>query len=407
MRPTHPGYVSYSFGPGPLTPAVRALVILNVAGYLLALVAPVVSIRLGLVPALVFERWWFWQPVTYMFLHGGLFHLLFNMLALWMFGVDLERRWGTRFFARFYFVAGVGAAAATLLLSLLPFGFSRGMYHRRPSAHPARSTACWSPSDDVSGPADLPLHALPDPGQDLRPDHRRNLASLSVSEAAAGVAHVAHLGGLIAGYLYLRAAGRHLSMLRLQGQRWRRASRGSGSMSRRRPQGPARTPGCTDQQESMSDRVFSDFWSGCSWAAVLRVATLSWPGTGEGVGFQNLGPRRSAGRRHTAGVRRGRLAARTQVPHEFDGRNATANYPPAALVARWAGPGTRTGRVRPAGFANTAALTADVKLLPLASDVGDHLAARVRRSPRGEWQPGLTYCARFAALAYWLNPGVP
>ncbi len=128
MRPTHPGSVSYSFGPGPLTPAVRALVILNVAGYLLALVAPAVSIRLGLVPALVFERWWFWQPVTYMFLHGGLFHLLFNMLALWMFGVDLERRWGTRFFARFYFVSGVGAAATTLLLSLLPFGFSQEMY---------------------------------------------------------------------------------------------------------------------------------------------------------------------------------------------------------------------------------------------------------------------------------------
>ena len=82
MRPIHPGSVSYSFGPGPLTPAVQALVILNVAGYLLALVAPAVSIRLGLVPALVFERWWFWQPVTYMFLHGGLFHLLFNMLAL-------------------------------------------------------------------------------------------------------------------------------------------------------------------------------------------------------------------------------------------------------------------------------------------------------------------------------------
>ena len=94
MRPTQPGYVSYSFGPGPLTPAVRLLVILNIAAYLLVLVVPSLSIWLGLVPALVFERWWFWQPVTYMFLHGGLFHLLFNMLALWMFGVELERRLG-------------------------------------------------------------------------------------------------------------------------------------------------------------------------------------------------------------------------------------------------------------------------------------------------------------------------
>ena len=50
-----------------------------------------------------------WQPFTYMFLHGGFFHLLFNMLALWMFGVELERMWGSRFFVKFYFVAGVGA----------------------------------------------------------------------------------------------------------------------------------------------------------------------------------------------------------------------------------------------------------------------------------------------------------
>ena len=41
-----------------------------------------------------------WQPVTYLFLHAGFMHLIFNMLALWMFGVDLERRWGrTAFFA--------------------------------------------------------------------------------------------------------------------------------------------------------------------------------------------------------------------------------------------------------------------------------------------------------------------
>ena len=46
-----------------------------------------------------------------MFLHGGIFHILFNMLALWMFGVELERMWGSRFFVKYYFVCGVGAAA--------------------------------------------------------------------------------------------------------------------------------------------------------------------------------------------------------------------------------------------------------------------------------------------------------
>ena len=52
-----------------------------------------------------------------MFLHGGIFHILFNMLALWMFGVELERMWGSRFFTKYYFVSGVGAAATTMLLS--------------------------------------------------------------------------------------------------------------------------------------------------------------------------------------------------------------------------------------------------------------------------------------------------
>ena len=56
-------------------------------------------------------RGFLWQPLTYLFLHAGFMHLIFNMLALWMFGVDLERRWGRTAFFRYYFVCGVGAAA--------------------------------------------------------------------------------------------------------------------------------------------------------------------------------------------------------------------------------------------------------------------------------------------------------
>ena len=52
-----------------------------------------------------------WQLVTYMFLHGGISHILFNMLTLWMMGVELERMWGTAFFTKFYFVCGIGAGA--------------------------------------------------------------------------------------------------------------------------------------------------------------------------------------------------------------------------------------------------------------------------------------------------------
>ena len=66
---------------------------------------------------------------TYMFLHGGTFHILFNMLSLWMFGTDLELSWGSRFFARYYAVTGIGAGIVTVLVSLLPFGAATSMYH--------------------------------------------------------------------------------------------------------------------------------------------------------------------------------------------------------------------------------------------------------------------------------------
>ena len=225
MRPIHPGYALYSLGPGPLTPAVRALIVLNVAGYLLALVVPAVSIWLGLVPALVFERWWVWQPVTYMFLHGGLFHLLFNMLALWMFGVDLERRWGTRFFARYYFISGIGAAATTLVVSLLPYSFAAPLY----------GSVTVGASGAVYGL--LVAFAMMYPHRPiylymLFPIPARIFVLIvgaisflsSVSEARGGVAHAAHLGGLVAGYLYLAGLRGHLlSTVRSQWLRWRLA----------------------------------------------------------------------------------------------------------------------------------------------------------------------------------------
>src|SRR4029078_2247959 len=120
---------SFSFGPGPLSTAMKALIGANVVMFLAQKVAPSLTEALGLVPADVFGRLRIWQPATYMFLHGGLFHLLFNMLALWMFGAELERVWGTRYFLKFYFVTGIGAAILTVLFSLLPFGFSQQLQH--------------------------------------------------------------------------------------------------------------------------------------------------------------------------------------------------------------------------------------------------------------------------------------
>ena len=112
--------VSYQFGPGPVTPAVKALLIANGVSSWLQVALPSLTTLGGLTPAAVLESFWIWQPFTYMFLHAGLTHLVFNMLALWMFGVELERIWGTQAFARFYVLCGLGAAAATIVRRCCP-----------------------------------------------------------------------------------------------------------------------------------------------------------------------------------------------------------------------------------------------------------------------------------------------
>src|SRR5436309_11845598 len=119
---------SFSFGFSPLSTAIKALIGINVLMFLATTFMPSLQLQLGLVPAWVVREKRVWQLVTYMFIHAGLFHIVFNMLALWMFGSELERIWGTRFFLKFYFVTGVGAALLTILASLLPFGATRQLY---------------------------------------------------------------------------------------------------------------------------------------------------------------------------------------------------------------------------------------------------------------------------------------
>ena len=102
---------------------VKGLIIANSAVFLLMwLVAPIERICmqwLALVPADVVTRFFVWQMVTYLFLHGGFMHILMNMLYLWFFGRDLEDIWGTRRFLQFYFFCGVGAGVIVVLANYL------------------------------------------------------------------------------------------------------------------------------------------------------------------------------------------------------------------------------------------------------------------------------------------------
>ena len=90
--------------------------------------------QLLLKPDAVIHGFAVWQLVTYMFLHAGILHLVWNMLALWMFGAELERTWSTPRFLRFYFSCGIIAALAATIASLfwgsgeyLPLGASEAI----------------------------------------------------------------------------------------------------------------------------------------------------------------------------------------------------------------------------------------------------------------------------------------
>ena len=112
-------YYRYRFSLGyDLTPVIKKLLTIMLAVFLLQmLVSSQINIYLGLVPILVWKKFFLWQLVTYLFLHGGISHLLFNLIALWMFGGELENYWGSPKFLRYFFFCGVGAGICTVVFS--------------------------------------------------------------------------------------------------------------------------------------------------------------------------------------------------------------------------------------------------------------------------------------------------
>ena len=207
-----PSHSSFSFGPGPLTPAIKILIVTNVALFLVMWLMPSglrqsVQEFFGLVPAAIFESLRVWQPVTYMFLHdtNEIGHILINMLALWMFGTELERMWGTKAFLRYYFATGIAAAITTILVSLAPFPATARMFY----------TVTIGASGAIYGL--LLAYGLTFPN---RPIYIYFIFAIpakyfvmimgaiallsSMGNSGGSIAHITHLGGLVAGYLLLR-----------------------------------------------------------------------------------------------------------------------------------------------------------------------------------------------------------
>ncbi|HWV57444.1 MAG TPA: rhomboid family intramembrane serine protease [Longimicrobiales bacterium] len=176
-----------------MTPWVKILLIANVAMFGAQWAYPPLVGDLMLVPALILSRPW--TAVTYMFLHGGVLHLLFNMLALFFFGPRLEVRLGSRDFVRLYIVSGLGGAAFSFIFApnvgvIGASGAVFGILLAFARFWPREPIYIWG--------------VLPVPARVLVIAFAAISIYAGISGAQAGIAHFAHLGGFAGGYAYLK-----------------------------------------------------------------------------------------------------------------------------------------------------------------------------------------------------------
>ncbi len=200
----------YTFGLPTLTPVTKALMIACGAVWLIQfLLGPVLRMAdlswlFGVVPASVVQGW-LWQPLTYMFLHSPtqISHLLLNLLILWMVGGDLERHWGARRYLTYYLVCGAGAGIFVTVVGL------------------------WSrPDVPTIGASGAIYGLLLAYGMIFServilfmfifPMRARTLAWIlffiafvsAWGQRASNVSYIAHLGGMVVGYLFIKRAWR-------------------------------------------------------------------------------------------------------------------------------------------------------------------------------------------------------
>ncbi|MCB1825296.1 MAG: rhomboid family intramembrane serine protease [Candidatus Competibacteraceae bacterium] len=183
-----------------MPPLVGGLILANIAAFLLAQA-----------PGSSFVEWFAlwplntglfapWQLLTYAFLHGNVMHLAFNMWGLWLFGAELERVWGARRVGFLYTVSVLTAAAAQLLVSsvtggVVPtIGASGGLFGLLigfAMMFPRRTIVLLIPPIPMPAWLFVTVYGLIE-------------LTLGVTGSASGVAHFAHLGGLLGGWMVMR-----------------------------------------------------------------------------------------------------------------------------------------------------------------------------------------------------------
>ncbi|MGH9449840.1 MAG: rhomboid family intramembrane serine protease [Terriglobia bacterium] len=204
----------------PLTPVVRVLLIVTGAAFVLTYFPLKIAHwqlpyqLFGLTPYLVTHGLYLWQPLTYLFLHAGFFHIIFNLYVLWVFGPDVESAWGGRQFLFYYFLTGAGGGVIDVLLGpnsgVMTIGCSGALFGVM------LAYGVLFPNRIIYYLV-IPMKA------------KWFVAIMAVIEFVdllgspnSGVSYIAHVSGLAIGYLYLRGLGLPFG-LRRQFDDWRRA----------------------------------------------------------------------------------------------------------------------------------------------------------------------------------------
>jgi len=183
-------------------PVTQALLVANVVIFLAEMSGAVSLGEFALWPPGGFEsRFEPWQLVTYAFLHANLAHIFFNMLALYMFGAEIERLFGARFYAAYYFASVVSAALCHLAVTGLlggpaypTLGASGGVYGLLLAFgmyFPHRRVVLLFPPIPMRARTFVIAFAALE-------------LFFGITQTAAGVAHFAHLGGMLGGWLVIQ-----------------------------------------------------------------------------------------------------------------------------------------------------------------------------------------------------------
>ncbi len=208
MRNYGAGGGRMSFGGRGLTPAVKMLMIANAAVFVLQTLlgggltgrpGPLTS-WFAFIPQNAIFGLEVWRFFTYMFLHGGFFHIGFNMFALWMFGTQIESRWGKRTFLIYYLVCGLGGAITYGLFNLA------GMSAFIPMIGASGAVYGILLAYGLTFPDAVILVGMIIPMKAKYAVLLFGLIELmsTASHSAGNVANLAHLGGMITGFVFLK-----------------------------------------------------------------------------------------------------------------------------------------------------------------------------------------------------------